>query len=303
MALAHCDGMDGAVVKAAQKALAEGDVNLVLIWVQPDDEAAIKTAFQKTLAVRKLGPEARELADMYLFERMLCRPDALMLKRMPPSCTRQRESMKASTAMWTTSIIKRRPKMKPTDILMSEHRVIEQVLDCLEKILAQCTSENKLDTASAKQAIEFFRGFADHCHHGKEEAQLFPVMETSGFSGDCSRWWSVLREHELGRLYIQRMDATIGPAAAGDAETPRGGRCGPCRGRRSIPLRPALLADQANESAGGPTGFKSRSPWRRTARRNWVSSSPTGITRIRRRPVGPSAAGNLGAPAVTRIRS
>ncbi|MGI6419136.1 MAG: hemerythrin domain-containing protein [Thermoguttaceae bacterium] len=61
--------------------------------------------------------------------------------------------------------------MKPTDILMSEHRVIEQVLDCLEKILEQCTSENKLDTISAKQAIEFFRGFADHCHHGKEEAK------------------------------------------------------------------------------------------------------------------------------------
>ena len=32
-ALAHCDGMDGPVVKAAQKALEAGDVNLVLIWV------------------------------------------------------------------------------------------------------------------------------------------------------------------------------------------------------------------------------------------------------------------------------
>jgi len=305
MALAHCDGMDGAVVKAAQKALAEGDVNLVLIWVQPDDEAAIKTAFQKTLAVRKLGPEARELADMYLFERMLCRPDGLMLKRMPPSCTRQRESMKASTAMWTTSIIKRRPKMKPTDILMSEHRVIEQVLDCLEKILAQCTSENKLDTASAKQAIEFFRGFADHCHHGKEEAQLFPVMETSGFSGDCSPVVVMLREHELGRLYIQGMDATIGPAAAGDAETPRvvddAGRA--AAGGQSPCGQPCSPTRRTNRQ-GVRRVFKSRSPWRRTARRNWVSSSPTGITRI-----PPSASwsvkarGISGAPAVTRIRS
>jgi hypothetical protein len=70
-ALAHCDGMDGPVVKAAQKALAEGNVNLVLIWVQPDDEAAIKTAFLKTLAVRKLSPEAKELADMYFFETLV----------------------------------------------------------------------------------------------------------------------------------------------------------------------------------------------------------------------------------------
>ncbi len=69
--LAHCDGMDGPVVKAAQRALAEGSVNLVLIWVQPGDEGAIKTAFQKTLAVRKLSPEARELADMYFFETLV----------------------------------------------------------------------------------------------------------------------------------------------------------------------------------------------------------------------------------------
>jgi GNAT superfamily N-acetyltransferase len=36
--------------------------NLVLIWVQPDDESAIKHAFEKTLAVRRLNAEARELA-------------------------------------------------------------------------------------------------------------------------------------------------------------------------------------------------------------------------------------------------
>lgn len=70
-ALAHCDGMDGPVVKAAQKALADGNVNRVLIWVQPEDEGAMKSAFRKTLAVRKLGPEAQELADMYFFETLV----------------------------------------------------------------------------------------------------------------------------------------------------------------------------------------------------------------------------------------
>jgi hypothetical protein len=68
---AHCDTMDGPVVIAAQKALASGDVSLVLIWVQKKDEAEIKEAFQKTLAVRKLGTEARNLADMYFFETLV----------------------------------------------------------------------------------------------------------------------------------------------------------------------------------------------------------------------------------------
>lgn len=69
--LAHCDGMDGPVVKAAQRALEAGNVNLVLIWVQKKGEAKIKETFQKTLSVRKLNPEAKELADRYFFETLV----------------------------------------------------------------------------------------------------------------------------------------------------------------------------------------------------------------------------------------
>ena len=70
-AIAHCDGMDGPVVKAAQKALASGDVKPVLAWVQPADEAAIREAFEQTRAVRKLNRDARELADRYFFETLV----------------------------------------------------------------------------------------------------------------------------------------------------------------------------------------------------------------------------------------
>ena len=68
---AHCDGMDGPVVTAAKKAFESRNVNLVLILVQKKDEAEIKKAFQKTLTVRKLNPEAKELADMYFFETLV----------------------------------------------------------------------------------------------------------------------------------------------------------------------------------------------------------------------------------------
>ena len=70
-AFGHCDGMDGPVVTAAKKALETGNVNLALIWVQKKDEGEIKKAFQKTLAVRKLSPEAQGLADMYFFETLV----------------------------------------------------------------------------------------------------------------------------------------------------------------------------------------------------------------------------------------
>lgn len=67
----HCDGMDGPVVQAAQKAIATGDVNLVLIWVQKNDEEQIRKAFKETLAVRKLTPQAREVADTGFFETLV----------------------------------------------------------------------------------------------------------------------------------------------------------------------------------------------------------------------------------------
>lgn len=70
-ALAHCDTMDGPVVKAAEKALATENVNLVLIWVQEKDEAAIRQAFRQTLAVRRLSKEARDLADRCFFETLV----------------------------------------------------------------------------------------------------------------------------------------------------------------------------------------------------------------------------------------
>ena len=68
---AHCDGLDGPVVTAAKEALETENVNLVLIWVKKEFEDEIKNAFQKSLNIRKLSPEAKEMADMYFFETLV----------------------------------------------------------------------------------------------------------------------------------------------------------------------------------------------------------------------------------------
>ncbi len=65
---AHCDTLDGPVVKAAKDALDKGNVNLILLWVQKEQEAELISAFNKTLEVRKSNPEAKELADNYFYE-------------------------------------------------------------------------------------------------------------------------------------------------------------------------------------------------------------------------------------------
>ncbi len=107
--------------------------------------------------------------------------------------------------------------MLPTEILSSEHRVIEQVLDCLEAMARQATSEGRLDGRSAKDAVAFLRNFADRCHHGKEEVHLFPALEAKGFPRDGGPTGVMLHEHEQGRAHVRAMDESIEAAAAGDA--------------------------------------------------------------------------------------
>ena len=70
-ASAHCDTLGGPVVTTAMQALEKGDVTPVLKWVKPAQEAEIRTAFGRALAVRKVGPEAKEMADMYFFETLV----------------------------------------------------------------------------------------------------------------------------------------------------------------------------------------------------------------------------------------
>lgn len=65
---AHCDSVEGPVVKAAKEALETGNLNHVLIWVHPDDEAEIEEIYNKVVKVRDINEDVRELADMYFYE-------------------------------------------------------------------------------------------------------------------------------------------------------------------------------------------------------------------------------------------
>jgi uncharacterized protein DUF6448 len=68
IASAHCDTMDGPVVAAAASALRTGDIKPVLIWIKPEYENEVRSAFLKASSVRGQGQAAKELADTYFFE-------------------------------------------------------------------------------------------------------------------------------------------------------------------------------------------------------------------------------------------
>jgi len=64
----HCDTMDGPVVTAARRALEKGNVDLVVPWAPKEAEAEIRKAFDKAMAARRLGKEARDTAYLWFFE-------------------------------------------------------------------------------------------------------------------------------------------------------------------------------------------------------------------------------------------
>lgn len=68
---AHCDTMDGPVIRDARLAFVNNNVNYVLKWVGRQDEAEVQEGFALTMKVRKLGPDAKTLADRWFFETLV----------------------------------------------------------------------------------------------------------------------------------------------------------------------------------------------------------------------------------------
>ncbi|MDM7490660.1 DUF6448 family protein [Rhodococcus sp. CSLK01-03] len=64
----HCDSMDGPVVKAAEAALGDDNVELILPFVPLEAEDEVRTAFERATAARAEGPIAHEVADLYFFD-------------------------------------------------------------------------------------------------------------------------------------------------------------------------------------------------------------------------------------------
>jgi hemerythrin-like domain-containing protein len=95
--------------------------------------------------------------------------------------------------------------MKSLDILKEEHVITERALALLEPA-GECVRKGQPPPAGFEQwAIEFFRHFADKCHHAKEETGLFPLLEGRGMPREGGPVGVMLSEHERGRDFLRRM--------------------------------------------------------------------------------------------------
>ncbi len=109
--------------------------------------------------------------------------------------------------------------MKPIEELMTEHRAIESSLKILGAVCDRIEDENLLaNPEHIDGLIEFFRVFADKCHHGKEETRLFPALETHGLEREKGPIGVMLAEHEAGRAFVRDMAVSMDQFRQGNTE-------------------------------------------------------------------------------------
>ncbi len=84
---------------------------------------------------------------------------------------------------------------RPTDALEQEHRIIQRVVGAMAALADEVEKGKVIPPEVVQDLLEFLRTFADRCHHGKEEACLFPMLERKGFLQEVARWvpsrWSM----------------------------------------------------------------------------------------------------------------
>ncbi len=100
--------------------------------------------------------------------------------------------------------------MKATEILISEHRMIERVIHALEIAATSLKNSKDVRPGFFVDAADFIKGFADGCHHKKEEGILFMTMAENGFPVEGGPISVMLLEHEQGRKLTRAMhEATL----------------------------------------------------------------------------------------------
>jgi hemerythrin-like domain-containing protein len=108
---------------------------------------------------------------------------------------------------------------KPTQILSDEHRIIERVLDAVQRLTLVPARQN---VTRWQKALDFIRHFADQCHHCKEEQVLFPALEAHGIPTEGGPVGMMLLEHEEGRALVRAMLDGLARIEAGDGSAEAG---------------------------------------------------------------------------------
>lgn len=96
-----------------------------------------------------------------------------------------------------------------SDDLRNEHDGILFGLKILERMIVLYKQTQSGDMDDFIEIVDFFRIYADKCHHGKEETMFFPAMENAGIDRMASLIDELLTEHIIAKRYLSQMVESI----------------------------------------------------------------------------------------------
>lgn len=105
----------------------------------------------------------------------------------------------------------------PSGILRVEHKIIMRVVEVLHRLVIRSREGRGFERAALARCVEFFRAFADACHHAKEEDLLFPVLESRGIPREGGPIGMMLYEHNLARQHTRDMAEALDAEQRGEA--------------------------------------------------------------------------------------
>lgn len=105
------------------------------------------------------------------------------------------------------------------ELMKEEHRYIKRMLAVIRKYCYKVLKNEEVHYEDFFSLIDFVRNYADRHHHGKEESLLFNrMMDELGPIADKLIRHGMLVEHDLGRLYMQELEAAVKKVISGDDE-------------------------------------------------------------------------------------
>ena len=112
--------------------------------------------------------------------------------------------------------------MKAVEILYDEHEQIMKMLNVIETMISRAENSGSIEPSHLSKALDFLRGYADACHHAKEENMLFPALESAGIPRQNGPIGIMLHDHVMGRNFISGIAESMQSYNSGNGDSING---------------------------------------------------------------------------------
>ena len=99
--------------------------------------------------------------------------------------------------------------MAPIDALIEEHKLIDRMLNLMKEKLTKIKIAGLVDSGFTATWVDFFRIYADNCHHGKEENILFRNLRKKQLSQELTKTMDeLIEEHIYVRTIVNELSTS-----------------------------------------------------------------------------------------------